>query len=167
MSGHELGYEVGYVKFGLIVSSDSVLRGIKKDEITPLVKELVESHGHILNCSKVVGNSKEDIVMSILRCIEQGSDVVIVTGGTGVSSKDVSIDAIKRIADYELPGFGELFRYLSFKTIGARAWISRASAFIYRDRVIISVPGNPQAVYLALKELILPVIKHLVYEVRR
>lgn len=168
MSGHGAEMEVKSVVFGLIVSSDSILRGIKKDEITPMVKELIESNGHELRCHEIVGNDENSILKSILKCIESGSEIIILTGGTGVSSKDLVIDILKKISDYELPGFGELFRFLSFKDIGSRAWLSRAGAFIYkRSKVLIGLPGSPSAVKLALNRLILPTVKHLMYELRR
>lgn len=167
MSSHGPEMEVKHVVFGLIVSSDSIVKGIKKDEISPMVKKAIESNGHELRCHEIVGNDEKEILKSILKCMEQGSEVIILTGGTGVSSKDLIIDILKRISDYELSGFGELFRFLSFKDIGPRAWLSRAGAFIRGNKVFIGLPGNPSAVKLALNNLILPVIKHLIYELNR
>ena len=167
MSSHGPEMEVEHVMFGLIISSDSIFKGIKEDKISPMVKKIIESNGHELKCHEIVGNDEKEILKSVLKCMEQGSEVIILTGGTGVSSKDLVIDILKRISDYELPGFGELFRLLSFKDIGPRAWLSRAGAFVKGNRVFIGLPGSPSAVKLALNNLILPIVKHLIYELNR
>ncbi len=162
---HELG-EVKKVIFGLVVTSDAVAGGVKRDEITPLVSQLLASEGHILRCSYIVPNDVGAIKDAVTKCIGE-CDVVLVTGGTGLSSKDLSVAVVSEMADYEVPGFGELFRYLSFLEIGARSWISRASAYVCSRKLVIVLPGNPRAVELGLKKLILPVIRHAVYELRR
>ncbi len=154
------------VRFCLIVTSDSVVRGERKDEVTPLVRKLISSRGHELVHATIVSNDESKIrkeVSSLLsRC-----DVVLVTGGTGLSSKDVSVDAVKPLCTKEIPGYGELFRYLTFRRYGAAALATRATACLSGRTLIFVTPGSTDAVELALNELILPEISHLVYEVKK
>lgn len=91
-----------------------------------------------------------------------GVQCLVVTGGTGVAPRDVTVDALRPRFDRELPGFGELFRSLSYAEVGAAAMLSRATAGVVRGRAIFLLPGSPAAVELALTRLILPVIGHLV-----
>ncbi|KAB2954064.1 MAG: MogA/MoaB family molybdenum cofactor biosynthesis protein [Thermoanaerobaculia bacterium] len=95
-------------------------------------------------------------------------DVVLVTGGTGVSPRDVSPEALRPLLERELPGFGELFRLLSFEEIGSAAMLTRASAGTTADgKAVFLLPGAPKALALALDRLILPEIGHLLAQARR
>lgn len=96
-----------------------------------------------------------------------GVDVVVVTGGTGVSPSDVTPEAVAPLLERRLDGFGELFRSLSFAEIGAAALLSRALAGTARGRPVFVLPGSPAAVELAMRRLVLPVAPHLVGQVRR
>ena len=96
-----------------------------------------------------------------------GCDVVLVSGGTGVAPRDVTLEAVAPLFDKELPGFGELFRSLSFAEIGAAAMLSRAAAGVARGRAIFLLPGSPAALDLALGRLILPEAAHLLSQARR
>ncbi len=156
---------VDRVNFGLVVTSDRIYRGEAEDKITPMVKTLVISEGHKLVFTSLVPNDYEVIRRTVGKALEV-SDAVIVTGGTGVSSKDLIVNVVDSFKGYDLPGFGELFRYLSWNDVGARAWLSRAKARIINDRIVFALPGSPSAVELALKRLILPVIRHLIWELR-
>lgn len=95
-------------------------------------------------------------------------DVVLVTGGTGVSPRDVSPEALRPLLERELPGFGELFRMLSFQDIGSAAMLTRASAGTTADgKAVFLLPGAPKALALAMDRLILPEIGHLLAQARR
>ena len=96
-----------------------------------------------------------------------GVDVVLVTGGTGVAPRDVTIEAVAPLFEKEIPGFGELFRMLSFAEIGAAAMLSRATAGVASGRAIFLLPGSPAALELAMTRLILPEASHLLSQVRR
>ena len=99
---------------------------------------------------------------------DRGVDVVLVTGGTGVSPRDVSPEAVRPLLERELPGFGELFRMLSYQEIGAAALLSRATAGTTADgKAVFLLPGSPKALALALERLILPEIAHLLAQARR
>ena len=94
-------------------------------------------------------------------------DVVITTGGTGITARDGTFEAVDALLTKRLPGFGELFRSLSYQQIGAAAMLSRATAGLVDRTVVIVLPGSQHAVRLALEELVLPEIGHLVREARR
>ena len=96
-----------------------------------------------------------------------GVDVVITTGGTGITARDGTFEAVDELLTKRLPGFGELFRSLSYQQIGAAAMLSRATAGLVDRTVVIVLPGSQHAVRLALEELVLPEIGHLVREARR
>ena len=95
------------------------------------------------------------------------SDAVIVTGGTGIAPRDRTPDAVGALFDRRLPGFGELFRMLSFQEVGAAAMLSRAQMGVHARRIVVSLPGSPNACRLALDKLLLPELGHLVREVSR
>lgn len=94
-------------------------------------------------------------------------DAVLLNGGTGISTRDQTIDVLHERLEKELPGFGELFRMLSYEEIGAGAMLSRATAGVYRDTLYIAMPGSLNAVTLAMTKLVLPELQHLVWEVVR
>ncbi len=164
-----MGHEgvVERVSWGLVVTSDSVYRGEKRDEITPLVEILLKAEGHTLDYKTVVPNSVLHIQYSVLEALLRGVDVVLVTGGTGPRPLDVSVDAIRQLASRELPGIGEEFRRESLETIGKRALLSRAGAYIVHNRLVVVTPGSPQAVEVMLAKVLFPIIGHLVHELKR
>ncbi|MDB5328522.1 MAG: molybdenum cofactor biosynthesis protein, partial [Phycisphaerales bacterium] len=94
-------------------------------------------------------------------------DVILTNGGTGISRRDQTVDVIERLIDQPLPGFGELFRMLSWEQIGSGAMLSRAVGGVARGKLIFAMPGSPKAVELAMTKLILPELKHLVHELKR
>ena len=94
-------------------------------------------------------------------------DVVITTGGTGITARDGTFEAVDGLLSKRLDGFGELFRSLSYQQIGAAAMLSRATAGLIGQTVVIVLPGSQQAVRLALEGLVLPELGHLVREARR
>lgn len=94
-----------------------------------------------------------------------GADIIISTGGTGIAKRDVSIEAVQPLLDKEIPGFGELFRFLSYRDdIGTKALGSRAIGGVKDHTILFAIPGSVGAVTLAMKELILPEVKHLKQE---
>jgi molybdenum cofactor biosynthesis protein B len=93
--------------------------------------------------------------------------VVLLTGGTGITSRDSTFEAVEGLLDKRLPGFGELFRMLSYEEIGAAAMLSRAQMGIHARRIVVSLPGSPNACRLALDKLLVPELGHLVREVSR
>ena len=155
------------IKWGLIVTSDTVVRGEKPDKITPLVKRILEEHGYSLVYNRVVGNNTLDIQLHVLTAVSQGADVVLVTGGTGPGPKDKSIEAVRPLALKELPGIGELFRRTSYDVIGDYAYLSRSTGFIVHGSLVVVSPGNPNAVEVMLERVLLNIVGHIVHEVRK
>jgi molybdenum cofactor biosynthesis protein B len=94
-------------------------------------------------------------------------DAVLMTGGTGITSRDQTFETVSGLLDKSLPGYGELFRMLSYQQIGPAAMLSRAVGGLFRGKVILTMPGSPAAVQLAMEKIVLPELGHLVREARR
>ncbi|MCX7427386.1 MAG: MogA/MoaB family molybdenum cofactor biosynthesis protein [Planctomycetia bacterium] len=94
-------------------------------------------------------------------------DAILMTGGTGLGSRDRTFETVEELLDKTLPGYGELFRMLSYQEIGSAAMLSRATAGLIGRTVLLTMPGSPEAVELALEKLILPELGHLVHEARK
>jgi molybdenum cofactor biosynthesis protein B len=96
----------------------------------------------------------------------QDLNAIILNGGTGIAPRDTTYDAIEDLIEKSLPGFGELFRWLSYQEIGSRAMASRATAGVFRSKLIFSLPGSRNAVRLGMESLILPELRHLVRQLQ-
>lgn len=150
-----------------IVTSDSVYKGLKDDDVKPIVNSVpILCKGALVSTYTVVPNDVREIQRRVVECTAR-CDVIVVTGGTGISRRDVSVESVREIALKELPGFGELFRLLSHREVGAAAYLSRATAYIVKDSIVFIVPGNPNAVKFALSEIICKLAPHAVYELKR
>ncbi|HLG19460.1 MAG TPA: MogA/MoaB family molybdenum cofactor biosynthesis protein [Bdellovibrionota bacterium] len=141
-------------------------RDPRTDESGRTIIETLEGAGHKVAGYAIVKDEPKQIISTIRKAVENlPVAVVIVNGGTGIAPRDSTIEALKEILTKEIPGFGELFRYLSYKEIGAAAMLSRAVGGVFRGSVVFSIPGSPAAVRLALNQLILPQLNHIVGEV--
>src|SRR5260370_21534718 len=106
---------------------------------------------------RVVGDEPTEVTAVIRKgCAYPGVEGFVLTGGTGVPSRDSTFEAVEALLDKRLTGFGELFRMLSYEEIGAAAMMSRAQAGVVRGRALFSLPGSPNACRLALSKLIIP-----------
>lgn len=124
--------------------------------------------GHEVNRRFLVRDKVAEIRDAVRRALaDPRVDAVLVTGGTGLAPRDVTPEAVEPLFERALPGFGELFRALSFAEVGAAAMLSRASAGVVRGKAVFLLPGSPKAVSLALERLILPEIGHLLAQARR
>jgi molybdopterin adenylyltransferase len=133
-----------------------------------LLQERLRAEGHEVVRYQVVRDEPSQVHGVIhAACTNPTVQAVIFTGGTGITSRDQTFDAIDALLEKRLPGFGELFRMLSFQEIGAAAMLSRAQAGVRAGRLIFSLPGSPAACRLALDRLILPELGHLIREVNR
>lgn len=129
------------------------------------IMELVTAAGHIVAGYRIVRDSPGDVERVLLDEFANGNvEVIITTGGTGITSRDNTYEVIQRLIDKRLDGFGELFRMLSYQEIGSAAMMSRASAGVARGKIVVSLPGSEAAVRLALNELIIPELGHLVQQ---
>jgi molybdopterin adenylyltransferase len=125
------------------------------------IQTLLSAAGHQVVAYEVVPDEPTVIQSLLYRFSEGRAQVIILSGGTGIAPRDTTYDVLLTILDKELPGFGEIFRWLSYPEIGSRAITSRATAGIYHGRVVFSLPGSMNAVTLAMEKLILPELVHL------
>ena len=149
------------VNGAVITVSDT--RTPSTDKSGQLIKQLLEEADHRLTFYSVIKDEQEKI-QELLEDLSQrlDIDVLIFNGGTGIAPRDTTYDALEGLLEKTLPGFGEIFRYLSYQEIGSRAIASRAVAGVYRGKLIFSIPGSSNAVKLAMEKLILPELVHLV-----
>jgi len=162
---HRKSAELPPAHIAIVTVSDS--RTVETDTNGNYLKEQIKKSGFLLAAYHIVRDEPVDIE-SLLEELT-GSDVqlIIFNGGTGISKRDSTYDVISMKLEKVLPGFGELFRMLSYEQVGAAAMFSRAVAGIYHGKVIISTPGSPAAVQLAWEKLIAPEIQHLAWEISR
>ncbi len=130
-----------------------------------LVCELLEGASHPVPHREIVPDDAERIEAATSAALARDDTrAVILTGGTGVAPRDVTPDAVEVLFDREIPGFGELFRWLSYEEIGSAALLSRALAGVVEGKLVFVVPGSRGGVRLALEKLILPELGHLAAE---
>ena len=162
--GHEEHRRSGprAVKVSVITVSDS--RGEAEDSSGRLLREGAAAAGHELVGYRVVKDEPDQIRAALEEAARAEAQAVLVNGGTGVSGRDRTYEAVAGLLEKRLDGFGELFRMLSFQEIGSAAMLSRAVAGAWRGRVVFSMPGSTAAVRLAWEKLIAPELGHLVFE---
>jgi molybdenum cofactor biosynthesis protein B len=131
------------------------------------MRDLVAEAGHTVRYYRIVIDDIGSIRDVLLEIADMKVDVLLVNGGTGIGKRDSTYEAIAPLLDKTIPGFGELFRVLSYEEIGSAAMLSRSFAGVFRNLLVFCTPGSPNAVRLALKQLILPEIRHFVWEVVR
>ena len=133
-----------------------------------VIRELLTAGGHSVVGSGIVRDEPADVQRVVREACAHGDvQAVIITGGTGITSRDSTFEAVEALLDKRLPGFGELFRMLSYQEIGAAAMLSRAQLGIHSRRIVVSLPGSPNACRLALEKLLVPELRHLLREVSR
>lgn len=132
------------------------------------VADLLESAGHVVMQREIVADDGDRIAAAVQACIEAPSvQAVVLTGGTGVAPRDVTPESVAPMLEREIPGFGELFRTLSYQEIGSSALLSRALAGLAQGTVVFVLPGSRGAVQLGMEKLILPELGHLVAEAQK
>jgi molybdenum cofactor biosynthesis protein B len=164
--GQHRGYAPHCVRCAVLTVSDS--RTAADDTSGDSIAEALRAAGHEVAERGIVRDDAAAIAQAVRRGIERSDvDAVIVTGGTGVSPRDVTPEAVAPLLDKVLHGFGELFRALSFEEIGAAAMLSRALAGTAGGTAVYVLPGSRGAVKLGMQRLILPELGHLVGQLRR
>ena len=151
------------VRCAVITVSDT--RTEENDTSGRHIRELLESYGHRIEHYQVL-RDEPALITAALRSLPAAVEVVIVSGGTGLAPRDTTFEALSRLLDKEITGFGELFRLLSYEQIGAAAMLSRATAGVVGNLVVFSLPGSTAAVELAMTKLILPELGHVAALVR-
>lgn len=130
------------------------------------IVDLLEAAGHVVPKRQILRDEPNDVHQAVLEQLG-GVDAIITTGGTGITARDSTYEAIAGLFDKRIDGFGELFRALSYPEIGSAAMMTRACAGVARGTAIFILPGSEHAVRLALSKLILPELGHVVRELRR
>jgi molybdopterin adenylyltransferase len=148
------------LKLGVITASDT--RDAASDESGRLIRELLEGAGHRVAHYEVLPDTPERIAEAVRNGLRE-FDGIIINGGTGIAPRDSTIEAIRPLIDKELEGFGELFRALSYQEIGSAAFLSRALAGIGGGKIIVALPGSPNACRLAMEKLLLPELGHMAH----
>jgi molybdenum cofactor biosynthesis protein B len=132
------------VNIAILTVSDS--RTLQTDASGQVLAERIAAAGHRLIDRKIIRDDTDAIVTALRAwTAEPGIDVVITSGGTGVTGRDVTPEAVRLVLDKEIPGFGELFRWLSFAKIGTSTVQSRALAGVAHGTYIFALPGSPSA----------------------
>jgi molybdenum cofactor biosynthesis protein B len=168
MSAHRHHEEAASRPVECFVLTVSDSRTAATDRSGQLIRQLLEGAGHRVTGAAIVPDDPDQIRSAVQGALEApGTEVVLVTGGTGISRRDCTVDTIRPMLERELDGFGEIFRALSFREIGPAAMLSRAVAGVVGGRAIFVMPGSTDAVKLALKQLILPEIGHVAGELLR
>ena len=149
---------------GIITLSDS--RKSKKVDLSgQFMAEEIESR-YTLKSRSLIPDEKEELLNAIENMVNDDVDVILTTGGTGLDSRDITVETVESLFEKRLDGFGELFRAKSYEEIGAAALLSRATAGIYKRSIIFSMPGSPNAVKTALG-LIIDELPHFVHHVKK
>jgi len=160
------------LKFAVFVCSTSRYQQLQKGEKTAdisgeVVKALLKNAGHMVLSKKIIMDDKvmiEEAVKSVLNSADL--DAAIFCGGTGIAPRDVTIETISPLLEKTLPGFGEIFRRLSYDKVGSAAVMSRAVAGVAKGKALFCIPGSPDAVRVSVEMLILPEAPHIVRHAR-
>jgi len=152
----------------LAVLTVSDTRTPESDRSGRRIRELLEGDGHRVLDYAVLPDEPTVVVERVSEWLANAEcDGVVVSGGTGVSARDRTYEALTRILDKRLDGFGELFRMLSYEQVGSAAMLSRAVGGVARGKLLFSLPGSTPAVELGLTRLVLPELGHLLAELRK
>lgn len=146
----------------IITCSDT--RSPETDHSGQRIQTLLEEHGHEVVFRNLVPDDADRIRKAVRAALHADAQLIITTGGTGISRRDTTFEALQELIETEIPGFGELFRMLSWKEIGPAAMMSRATAGLIDGGILFALPGSRNAVELAMQELILPQVGHLLAE---
>lgn len=150
----------------IVTLSDT--RTSETDKSGRRIRELLESAGHLVSRYQLLPDDLKALHALLTEMLASPElDAILTNGGTGISRRDTTIEVVETHLDQTLPGFGELFRMLSWQEIGSGAMLSRAVGGVARGKVLFAMPGSTGAVELAMTKLILPELKHLVHELRK
>jgi molybdopterin adenylyltransferase len=160
---HHRAAEHGRGPVGIAIVTVSDSRTEETDTNGQWLRHAIEAAGHTVAGYRVIRDEPGE-VQDALRVMAFGpARVIVFNGGTGIAPRDTTYDVLAGQIEKPIPGFGELFRMLSWEQVGAAAMLSRATAGVYRRRIVFSLPGSPAAVQLAWERLIEPEIKHLAW----
>jgi molybdenum cofactor biosynthesis protein B len=153
---------------GCMVITCSDTRAPDTDTSGKLIMHLLKEQGHTVAAYHLVKDEPAQIKARIEEAVKnEAIQAIIINGGTGISRRDSTFEAVDALLEKRLDGFGEIFRYLTYQDIGSSAIMSRATAGLYRDLVIFSTPGSEGAVRLAMEKLILPELPHIMQQLSK
>ncbi|MCC6405568.1 MAG: molybdenum cofactor biosynthesis protein MoaB [Planctomycetes bacterium] len=155
----------GTIAFAVITISDT--RFGPADKGGAYLVERLTGAGHRVAFRETVRDERDEIEAAVRRAVaDREVELVLTTGGTGIAPRDVTYDTLRGMLDSEIPGFGELFRWLSYRDIGSATILSRALGGLLAGKVVLALPGSPKALALALDEIVLKEAGHLVSQSR-
>ena len=142
--------------------------GVKIEDVSGyLIESLVKASGHKVLFKKIIPDDKTQIQNAVKKFLGSSDlDVIVFCGGTGIAPSDVTIEAVTPFLEKTLPGFGEIFRHLSFNKVGSAVMLSRAAAGVAKGKALFCIPGSPEAVRFSVETLILPEASHIVRHAR-
>ncbi len=162
------------VNVALVVVSTSRFNELQEgvpltDKTIPLITELLTDKKIISLVTTEIVPDNKDSILDILQklLVNKSIHSVIFSGGTGLTPKDITYETLEPLLEKEISGFGELFRFLSYKEIGASSMLSRATGGKIKDKAVFLLPGSPKAVELAFRELLIPELRHIVYMINK
>ena len=159
-------YAPDSVRCHVLTVSDS--RSLEDDGSGQLIQEFLEAAGHVVAVRRIVRDEPDAIRAELAAAIADDEvDAALLTGGTGVSPRDATVETVQPLLEKTLPGFGELFRMLSFEEVGPASMLSRALAGSAGRTAVFVMPGSLGAVRTAMERLILPELAHLIGQLRR
>ena len=156
----------GPVTLAIVTVSDT--RTPETDQNRYYIEGRMSELGHQVAAYRLIKDEPDQVgaVIEELAALPE-VQLILFNGGTGISPRDTTYDVVSRYLEKTMPGFGELFRLLSFQEVGVAAMFSRATAGVYHGKLIFSMPGSPNAVQVAVEKLIIPEINHLAWEIAR
>jgi len=153
------------VRCAVITISDT--RTEETDDSGKLIKKLLEENGHPVVDYCILKDELEDIKRTVAELLDSDVQAIITNGGTGISKRDVTVEAVSGLLEKTLDGFGDLFRMLSYEEAGSRAMMSRVFAGAAKGKIVICMPGSVDAVELGMKKLVIPELGHMAWEANR
>ena len=156
---------MGAIGIAIITVSDT--RTAETDVNGIWLREQIVALGHEVTAYRLIRDEPDQVAAVLEELAGTAARILLWNGGTGIAPRDTTFDVLSKKMEKTLPGFGEIFRMLSFEVVGAAAMLSRATAGVYKGKLVVSTPGSPNAVQLAWKRLLAPELEHLAWEVIR
>lgn len=153
------------VSCAVITASDT--RTEDTDTSGKKIKDLLSEQHHAVVSYQILKDEPVQIAAAVRTLLDrQDVDAILINGGTGIAPRDTTFEAIQGLLEKEIPGFGELFRLLSYHDIGSAAMMTRATAGVAKDKIVVSLPGSTGAVELGMTKLVLPELGHMLFVLR-
>ncbi|MBL8238776.1 MAG: molybdenum cofactor biosynthesis protein MoaB [Bryobacterales bacterium] len=161
----EKAKSVGVIGIAIVTVSDT--RTEQTDSNAKWLRERIGELGHAVTAYRLIKDEPAQVAAVLEELAGSEARILLWNGGTGIAPRDTTYDVLSARLEKTLPGFGEIFRMLSFEVVGAAAMLSRATAGVYKGKLVVSTPGSPNAVQLAWTRLLAPELEHLAWEVIR